>query len=57
MFTSYDKALIAIVMGVLFIVTSVWGEGWWSHATEETIAILLGVLTPIFVWLFPNAHG
>jgi hypothetical protein len=54
MFGSADKALVAIVMGVLFIVTALFGEGWWSHATEEVVIIVIGFLTPVFVWLVPN---
>jgi hypothetical protein len=54
MFTSSDKALVAIVMGVIFIVTAIWGEGWWSHANEEVIIVVIGFLTPLFVWLVPN---
>jgi hypothetical protein len=54
MFTPVDKALVALVMAVLFIITTVWGENWWSHVTEESVAVILAVLTPVFVWLFPN---
>jgi hypothetical protein len=54
MFSSADKAMVAIVMGALFIITTIWGEGWWSHATEETVGVIIGVLTPLLVWLVPN---
>jgi hypothetical protein len=54
MFTSADKTVVAGVMAILIIITVLWGDSWWSHVTEETIAIILAVLTPIFVWLFPN---
>lgn len=54
MFTSADKALAAIVMGVLFLLTS------WFHITlpgfltEANIDQVLAVLTPILVYLIPN---
>ena len=57
MFTTIDKALVAIVMGALFVVTAIWGEGWWGQVTEETVAVIIGVLTPILIWLFPNVEA
>lgn len=54
MFTQADKALAAIIMGVLFILNS------WFHVTipgfltEANIDQVLAVLTPILVYLIPN---
>lgn len=52
MFTSIDKALIALIMGILYIMNSVFGVSF--GLTEQTVASIVGVLTPILVWLVPN---
>jgi TRAP-type C4-dicarboxylate transport system permease large subunit len=52
MFTSIDKALVALIMAVLWLVN--YFTGYTSGVTEQTIAGLVGVLTPILVWLVPN---
>ena len=52
MFTSFDKALIAVVMGGLYILNSVFGVT--LGFTEAQIGAVIGVLTPVLVWLFPN---
>lgn len=57
MFTSFDKALVALILGVLSIVTTVWGVDWFDHVTEDAIAVIVGVLMPLLVWLIPNARG
>lgn len=53
MFTSIDKALVAAIMGVLFIVQTYSGFNlsWISH---DTVATLIGLLTPVLVWAIPN---
>ena len=53
MFTSIDKALVALVMGLLFIVQSLTGFnlGW---ITAETVTTVIGLLTPVLVWAIPN---
>lgn len=54
MFTQADKALAAIVMGVLFLLNT------WFHVTipgfltVDNINQVLAVLTPIIVYLIPN---
>ncbi len=52
MFTSFDKALIALVMSVIFIL---------NHFTklhinidESTLNSFIAILTPILVYLVPN---
>jgi len=52
MFTSMDKALVALVMGVLFILNSVAGIN--LGFTESQVGSVIGVLTPVLVWLIPN---
>jgi len=53
MFTSIDKALVAMVMGVLFIIQSYTGInlGW---ITAEQVSTIIGLLTPVLVWAIPN---
>ncbi len=53
MFTSIDKALVAAIMGILFIVHTYTGmKVWW--ATPDTIATIIGLVTPVLVWAIPN---
>ena len=54
MFSTVDKALVALVLAILSIVNLVWGPGWWTNATEETVGVIIAVLMPILVWLVPN---
>lgn len=53
MFTSIDKALVAMVMGVLYILNTFFGlnVGWIS---QETVTTIIGLLTPVLVWAIPN---
>lgn len=53
MFTSIDKALVALVMGILFIIQTFTGFnlGW---ITETQVATIIGLLTPVLVWAIPN---
>lgn len=53
MFTSIDKALVALVMGLLFIIQQFTGFnlGWIS---QETVTTVIGLLTPVLVWAIPN---
>ena len=54
MFTSIDKALVALIMGILYIVNSIWGIN--IGVSEQTITTIIGILTPIIVYLVPNKH-
>jgi uncharacterized protein (DUF486 family) len=54
MFTSYDKAIVAIVMAALWLINEFWGLGWYGHVSEESVSIVLAALTPILVWAVPN---
>jgi uncharacterized membrane protein len=49
----FNKAIVALVMAVLVIADQLWGISF-GHVTEESITIILAVLTPILVWLVPN---
>ncbi len=52
MFTSLDKAIVAFVMGALYIANSVFHFSF--GFTEAQVAGFIGVLTPILVYFFPN---
>jgi hypothetical protein len=48
-----DKALVAAIMGILFIVQTFTGlKFWW--ATSDTISTIIGLVTPVLVWAIPN---
>lgn len=53
MFTSVDKALTALIMGLLFIIQTYTGFSppW---LTPDTVATIIGLLTPVLVWAIPN---
>ena len=53
MFTSIDKALVAAIMGILFIVQTYTGFSM-AWATPDTIATIIGLVTPVLVWAIPN---
>ena len=53
MFTSIDKALVAAIMGVLFIVQTYTGLQL-PWATPDTIVAIIGLVTPVLVWATPN---
>lgn len=57
MVTTFDKALVALILAVLEIINLVWGPGWWDALTEETIGVIIAVLMPILVWLVPNLQA
>jgi hypothetical protein len=53
MFTSIDKALVAAIMGVLFIVQTYTGLQL-PWVTPDTITTIIGLITPVLVWAVPN---
>ncbi len=53
MFTSIDKALVAAIMGLLFIVQTYTGFSL-AWLTPETISTIVGLVTPVLVWAIPN---
>lgn len=52
MFTSIDKALVAVVMGVLYLLNSVLGVD--IGIDQDVINGFLVAITPVLVWFFPN---
>lgn len=53
MFTSMDKALVALIMSAIFLVNFFFGLNL-GFVTQETVATIVGLLTPILVWATPN---
>jgi hypothetical protein len=53
MFTSMDKALVALIMSALFLINFFFGLNL-GFVTQETVATVVGLLTPILVWAIPN---
>ncbi len=53
MFTSLDKALVAAIMGILYIVQTFTGFNL-SWLSADTITTLIGLLTPVLVYYTPN---
>jgi hypothetical protein len=53
MFTSMEKALVALVMAVLSILDLTFGFHFGS-VSEASIAEMLGILTAILVYFVPN---
>lgn len=53
MFTSIDKALVALIMATLWLVNYFLGlnVGWIS---QDTVATIVGLITPVLVWAVPN---
>lgn len=52
MFTSIDKALIALVMAALYFVQKFTGMTF--GIGEDAIASIIAVITPLLVYLIPN---
>ena len=53
MFTSIDKALVGLVMGLLFIVQTYTGFST-SWITADTVSTIVGLITPVLIWAIPN---
>jgi hypothetical protein len=52
MFTSIDKALVAVVMGMVYVANTLIGTS--IGLDEKTVAMIVGAATPILVWIVPN---
>ena len=52
MFTSFDKALVALVMGIVFMINNF--TGFHFAVDEGTINGVAGVLTPLLTYFWPN---
>ena len=53
MFSSIDKALVAAIMGLLFIIQTYTGFSL-SWISAETVSTIVGLITPVLVWAIPN---
>lgn len=53
MFTSMDKALVALIMSAIFPLNFFSGLNL-GFVTQETVATVVSLLTPILVWAIPN---
>ena len=54
MFTSMDKALVALLLAVLSIINWTWGIDLFGDRTEEVVGIIISVLMPLLVYFVPN---
>lgn len=52
MYTTLDKAIVALVMGIVGFVGTVWHP---LNVDPSVVAAIVGALTPIIVYLWPNA--
>lgn len=52
MFTTMDKALVAVVMGLLSILNLVFNID--LGLSPETVSGIIAAVTPILVYIFPN---
>ncbi len=52
MFTNLDKTIVALVMGILGVVGVVWHP---LGVSEATVASVVGIITPLLVYIWPNA--
>lgn len=51
MYTNFNKAAVAVVVAVIGLVGIFWHP---INVSNETIAAIMGVLTPILVYFVPN---
>jgi hypothetical protein len=54
MFTSLDKALVALVMALVFIAQSVFHVSIPGWLTADNVNQVIAVLTPILIYVIPN---
>ncbi len=52
MFTTIDKALVALAGALLFLANHFWGID--IGLGEDALVILVGALMPALTWLLPN---
>tara|TARA_R110000868_G_scaffold8081_2_gene41801 strand:- start:28678 stop:28854 length:177 start_codon:yes stop_codon:yes gene_type:complete len=53
MFSSMDKALVALIMSIIFLLNFFFGVNL-GIVSQDTVATIVGLLTPILVWAIPN---
>ena len=54
MFTSFDKALVGVVMGAIFILQNQLGVEIPGILNEKTVSLILAALNPILIYVWPN---
>ena len=52
MFTQIDKALVAVIMGALYLMSELLGVNF--GFSEEAVQSVVAIFTPVLVWLVPN---
>ena len=52
MFTTIDKAIVALVMSLAFLFETFIGET--LGIDDETLTMFLAAATPVLVWAWPN---
>lgn len=52
MFTSIDKALVALVMALIYMANAFFNTG--LVVPEDMVASVVALLTPLLVWAIPN---
>lgn len=52
MFTSIDKALVALIMAVIYLVNTFTPVDF--GVSHETVANIVAIITPVLVYLIPN---
>jgi len=52
----YTKAIVAVIMMLALVLNNLFDIGWHVNEAQLTDWINTGIviLTPVFVWLFPN---
>lgn len=51
MYTTVDKAIVALIMALVGIIGIFYHP---FNISPDTVAVFVGILTPILVYLFPN---
>ncbi|QEX18555.1 hypothetical protein FRZ44_38620 [Hypericibacter terrae] len=54
MFTTLDKALVALVMAILAILNQAFGIVTPSFLTEGNVTAIIAAITPLLVYVVPN---
>jgi hypothetical protein len=52
MYSTLDKALVALVMGIIGVIGTVWKP---LNVDPSVVATIIGGLTPVIVYFWPNA--
>jgi uncharacterized membrane protein len=53
-FTTVDKALVALIGAVLALLNMLFGISLFGEHAADVVEAIVVVLTPILVWLVPN---